>query len=127
MGATAIVAAAAAMTACAKKSPTQPVACTQVAVPAITVTVVDSATGAPKLFTGLWARAKEGSYSDSVALNLGDKLKGNVVMSLAYEHVGTLDVTVHADGYLNWELDRVAVNGDGCHPITANLTARLAH
>lgn len=113
--------------ACNKSSTAPIVACTQVAVPSLSITVVDSASGQPMLFTGLWARAKEGAYVDSVAVNLGDKLKGAVVIPLAYEHEGTLAVAVHADGYLLWTISGIGVMKDACHVKTVSLTARLAH
>lgn len=100
-------------------------ACTQVAVAGVTVTVVDSATGGPKLFTGLWARARTGSYVDSLGLDLGDVQKGAITMSLAYEHKGTYQVDVHADGYQLWTKSDVVVTGDQCHVTTVALTARL--
>lgn len=112
-------------TACTNTALDPRFACTLVAVPGLAVTVMDSLTGKPKVFTGLWARARDGVYADSLGVDLGDVVKGSVTISLAYEHKGTFNVAVHADGYQLWTATGVVVTADECHVQTVSLTARL--
>lgn len=97
--------------------------CTTVAVPAISITVIDSVTRAG-LFQGTTVRAIDGSYIDSVTMteNPGADI---VPISLAFEHAGTFRVTVTHPGYIAWIATDVRVKKDGCHVQTAQLTADL--
>jgi hypothetical protein len=97
--------------------------CTAQAVPAITVLVVDSLTNRTPPFIGVWARARDGAYSDSTASWFTSQ--GGLRLSLAYEHRGTLDVTVQVTGYRPWQKSGVVVTGDKCHVTTVLLTARV--
>ena len=113
--------------ACSRASSTDPggIICTAIAVAGINVTVVDSATGQPAAFAGLWVRAKEGSYTDSSTMSFTDGQTGAVRMALTYERAGTYAVTVHANGYQDWNKSGVVVTKDACHVIGVQLTARL--
>ncbi len=117
---------AVASAACFWKSATEPVYCTTEARPAIALTVVDSLTNQPALFQNLWATARDGTYRDSVAVNLGDVQKGNVTVWLADERAGVYTVSAKADGYQLWSKSGVTVTRDVCHVTTVSLTARLA-
>ena len=101
------------------------VVCTAIAAAGLNVTVVDSLTGQPTAFSGLWARAREGSYTDSSAMAFTDVQTGAVRMALAYERAGTYVVTVHAAGYADWTKAGVTVTKGVCHVTGVLLTARL--
>ena len=109
------------------KSTTGPggVACTTLAAAGLNITVVDSLTGQPSAFAGLWARAKDGAYTDSSATAFVEQPAGTVRMALAYERPGNFAVTVHASGYQDWTKSGVTVTKDVCHVIGVQLTARL--
>lgn len=100
------------------------VVCTTEARAAISITVVDSLTGQPTAFTGLFARAVDGTYADSASFftNPGS---GAVSTGLAYERKGTYAVTVGAAGYQNWVKTGVNVTAGECHVNGVLLTARL--
>ncbi|GDX86472.1 hypothetical protein LBMAG44_03850 [Gemmatimonadota bacterium] len=119
-------AALALMLACGR-SATDPggIVCTTEARAAINLAIVDSLTGAAAAFTGLWGRAVDGAYRDSSAFAFVNPQTGAVTLGLAYEHAGTLAVTVHANGYRDWQKS-VVVTKDVCHVIGVQLTARLA-
>jgi hypothetical protein len=98
--------------------------CTTIAVPAISVTVVDSVTHAG-LSVGTTVRAREGTYSDSVTIS-GIPGDADILgIGLAFEHAGIFRVTVTHPGYIAWTVDNVRVTKDGCHVQTAKLTAEL--
>lgn len=115
-----------AVAAVACRAPADPgFACTTEARAGINVTVVDSLTGKAESFTGLWLRARDGSYVDSTTMAFPDAM-GQMRMAAAYERKGTYAVTVHADGYRDWSKLNVVVTADRCHVIPVQLTARLA-
>ena len=89
------------------------------------LTVVDSVTGAPAALVGLWARARDGSYTDSSGFMYTDSQTGATRIALAFEHAGTFAVTVHAPGYQEWTKSGVVVTKDVCHVIGVQITARL--
>jgi len=121
--------AAIAIGAAACTSPTGPsngIICTAIAAAGINITVVDSLTGAPAAFTGLWARAVDGAFRDSTASAFTNPQAGTVTMALAWERRGTFTVTVHADGFRDWNKTGVVVTADECHVTGVQLTARMA-
>lgn len=99
--------------------------CTAIAVAGVNLTIVDSLTNAPAAFTGLWARAREGTYVDSTTFMLTNPSTGAVTTALAYERKGTYVVTVKANGYQEWTKSGVTVTSDVCHVIPVQLTAKL--
>lgn len=98
--------------------------CTTEARAAISLTVVDSLTGQPAAFTGLFARAVDGTYVDSASFFTSPG-SGAVSTGLAYERKGTYTVTVGAAGYQNWVKTGVNVTAGECHVNGVVLTARL--
>ena len=102
-----------------------PIACTEEARSAVSLSIVDSLSGKGDSLGGLWARAVDGAYRDSTANGFHHQQAGAVIMALAYERPGTYAVTVHATGYQDWSKSGVVVGHDECHVITAQLTARL--
>lgn len=97
-----------------------PIACTAQSVPAVAVTVRDSAKGT---LVGRGARilAKEGAFADTaLGTNTCDCL-----YSLARERPGIYTMTVEQQGYCIWSQPNVSVGRDVCHVQTASLTARL--
>ena len=103
------------------------VVCTEEARAGITLTIVDSLTGTADGLAGLWARAVAGAYRDSTTVNFGNSETGTANMALAYEHAGTFVVTVHANGYGDWNKVGVVVPAGICHVTGVILTARLVH
>lgn len=106
-------------------APRDGVICTALAVAAINVKVLDSATSVGLSFQNLWARAREGSYMDSSHVSFtiaGDAPK---TFGLAYERAGVYDVAVKASGYREWTKSGVVVTHDECHVVPVLLTARL--
>ena len=101
------------------------IVCTTEARAGINLTIVDSLTGSPAAFTGLWARVVDGAYRDSTSFPFTNPQTGAVTMALAYERRGTFAVTVHANGYRDWNTVGVVVTGDECHVTGALLTARM--
>ena len=97
-----------------------PIACTLQAVPAVAVTVRDSAAGT---LVGRGARivAKDGAFADTARAT--DTYDGPY--DLARERPGTYTVTVEQQGYRIWSQPNVSVGRDACHVRTASLTARL--
>jgi hypothetical protein len=97
-----------------------PVACNQQAVPAISVSVQDSASGTP---AGRGARiiAKDGAFADTARATASY----DGPYPLALERRGTYTVTVEQQGYRTWSQSGVSVSQDRCHVRTAALTAKL--
>ncbi|MDA1080669.1 MAG: hypothetical protein O2973_03175 [Gemmatimonadetes bacterium] len=110
---------------CAKSLTDPGFACTAVAIAGVYVTVQDRLTDSPPPFTGLWARARDGTYVDSTTMSFPSSVVGAVSVPLAYERTGTYTVTVHVDGYQEWERTGVVVTEDECHVIPVSLNARL--
>lgn len=93
--------------------------CTLVAVPAISVAVVDSVNNTP---AGRGAKivARDGVYADTARFTASDGPYG-----LAYERAGTYTVSVQQQGYRLWSISGINVSRDECHVRTMPLTARL--
>jgi len=93
-------------------------ACTDIAVPGLSVTVVDSASG-DTLPPPSVVVAKDGAYADTAgSINAPH-------YSLVYERKGTYVVTVTHAGYSSWHRSGVVVTADRCHVQTVQLTAKL--
>jgi hypothetical protein len=82
--------------------------CTTMAVPAISVTVVDSVTGA-SLSQGTTVRVRDGLFSDSVTVAGSPGDTERIAIGLAYERAGTYQVTVSHPGFVDWAVDNVRV------------------
>ena len=98
--------------------------CTTIAIPAVTVDILDSLSGA-LLPTESIAYARDGGFVDSTVVP--PPRPGFVFQpaALAIERPGTYEVTVRSTGYRDWRQSGVRVRDDGCHPRTARLVARL--
>jgi hypothetical protein len=99
--------------------------CTAVAVAGINVQVLDDATGLGLSFNNLWARARDGNFTDSSMVAFTIAANAPRVFGLAYERAGTYEVTVRASGYREWKQSNVVVTSDQCHVVPVRLTARL--
>jgi hypothetical protein len=87
--------------------------CTEQFAAGITVSPIDSVTGAP--VAGATAIARDGAFVDSTTdLNM-----------IAGERAGTYSVTVRKTGYATWLRSGVNVTRDECHVKTVSLTAKL--
>lgn len=97
----------------------EPVVCTDEAVPSIHVEIRDSVTNA---LVGAGARviAADGSYADTAfASSHAD------VVSLAHERPGNYTVTVAQTGYQVWNHSAIQVRRGICHVQTVAVVARL--
>jgi len=91
--------------------------CTDNAIPAITVTIVDALTSQP-IPGGALVIARDGAYADTAA---GQP----PLYFMAYERSGTYSVSVASPGYRPWNLEGLVVMRDRCHVKTVPLAARL--
>jgi len=97
--------------------------CTTMPIPAISVTVVDSLSGAP-LAPGSTVRARDGAYADSLVVP-ADTNSTPFPIGLALERAGVYQVSVSHPGYRDWSAVNVRTSKAGCHVRTAVLIARL--
>jgi hypothetical protein len=114
---------------CGRENPVEPIddniACTAIAVAGVDVKVLDAATGLPLSFRNLWARVREGSYTDSAMVSLTFANNAPQHFALAYERAGTYDLTVGASGYQTFYVGSVVVKSDLCHVTPVSITALL--
>ncbi len=101
-----------------------PRVCTTNAVPALSVYVRDSASGA-SVVLGATVIARSGTYMDSVTVDSIGRPPADFPVALASEHPGYFDVTVRQAGYRDWLRRNVRVSADDCHVQTVTLTALL--
>lgn len=92
------------------------VICTDEAVPAVQVAVVDSVSGGAVLDPLVWVR--DGAFQDT--LDVFDGMAMGV-----HERAGTYEVHVDHESYAPWVRSGVTVTENDCHVITRELTARL--
>lgn len=94
--------------------------CTTEAVPALSVTVVDSIAGA-NLAPEALVWASDGAFVDTLqAFVEGVPYVG------AFERAGRYTVVAELEGFETWSRENVLVEDDGCHVATREVTARLA-
>ena len=102
-------------------------ACTEDFRYGLTVTVIDSATGAPPASAVFIARS--GTFVDSAGPRAPApvSLAGPplLLFASAGERPGSYDLTVRAPGYADWSRTGVIVTADACHVILTEVTARL--
>ena len=99
------------------------IACTTVFVPGVTVTFIDSVSGATGGLLNAWGAAHEGTYTDSV---LATGLPTQLIANLAGERVGTYVVTAGATGYKTQSFAGVTVvKLNSCHVKTVLINAKL--
>ena len=100
--------------------------CTEEARRAVDVEVLEAGTDQ---FIAAIARGilRDGSYEDSLQVvgSRGSDPAEETTLGGAYERVGTYEVHLVADGHAPWDTTGVEVVSDGCHVVTARLTARL--
>ncbi len=109
------------LSACSQNSP-QPRVCTALFAYGITVTVVDSVTGAPAA-SGAVLVARDGAYTDSVPTP--GSWPNTSSVAGAGERAGTYTVTILKPGYKPWTQTGVTVTKDECHVRGVALTAKL--
>jgi hypothetical protein len=93
-------------------------ACTDISIPGIRVTVLDSLTGNPLNTGDVHVVVQDGTYADSTRATEA---------WLAYDRTGTYTVQVIAPGYRLWQRSNIRVRKEesGCHVETVDLLARL--
>lgn|SRR5688572_3770758 len=96
--------------------------CTLIALPGVTVTVVDSATNAP-VEGDVIVVATHGPYADTAVVP--PLLNGTRTAFLAEERAGFYRVEVRAPGYATWTSPLLHVVQEDCHVRTVAVTARL--
>lgn len=118
-------------TATAKSSRTRPAVleatgtltllCQMYAAAGVTLTLVDSVSGAAPSGPGtVLLKVTDGTYSDSLRT-----LTLIGFWGAAFERVGTYTATVDADGYQPWRKDGIVVTRGLCHVRPVSVTARL--
>jgi len=98
---------------------TGPIACTEIFVYGLSVTVVEEGTGTP-LADGATLTLRDGDYVESTT----ESFDGRTMMG-AGERAGTYVVTVSREGFHTWAATDVVVTADECHVIPVALTAEL--
>ena len=96
--------------------------CTALFAYGISVSVIDSASGAAA-GAGATVVASEGPYADSVVVPL--TASPSFPIGLAGERAGTYLVTVRKSGYRNWRRSDVVVTKDECHVKGVAVTAKI--
>lgn len=99
-----------------------PAVCTTEAAPAVSVTVLDSATNGPLPPIALTVSAATSSFADTVS---HDQALPGLVTGLAHERAGTYRVGVVAPGYRPWSVSGVKVTRGECGVRTAPIVAKL--
>ena len=104
-----------------------PVACTLVAVSAVSVYVKDAGTGA-SIASGSTLVLRDGTFADSTTVPASHPELDAVPIATpgTYERVGTYEVTVRKPGYASMSWSGVVVTKDECHVRPVVLTAQLA-
>lgn len=100
--------------------------CTDIAIPGISLSVIDSITGA-SLEHGATGRARDGAFVDSLVVTSDTTNSPSFPIPLALERAGVYAVSVSRAGYRDWSASNVRVTKDACHVRTATLVARLVH
>ena len=105
------------------------IACGDVRVAAIGVSVQDSVTGARFPFHDLTMLATDGAFRDSLIVSaIVDPGPGTTpTFPLAWERPGTYQVSVAVNGYATWITSGIVVLQNGCHVATQRVTAKLVH
>lgn len=102
-----------------------PFACTDEARASVSVTVLDSVSGAP-LGRGVSVVLQDGAWVDSTLFGDAPFWDGMpLTTERAYERPGTYAVRVHRRGYASWTRNGVVVTQGPCHVNGVALTARL--
>jgi len=102
--------------------PSEPVVCTALYAYGITVTVVDSLSGAP-VGAGATVIATDGAYADTVTHHAGSA--NDFPFGTAGERAGTYAVTVLKSGYDAWTRSGITVTRNVCHVNGVAITAKL--
>jgi len=116
-----IFAAVAASASCSRRA-SEPIACTMLYAYGLTVTVVDSSSGAPG-GAGATVIATDGAYSDTVTHAPGSS--NEFTFGLAGERAGTYTVTVIKSGYDVWTRSGITVTKNVCHVNGVAITAKI--
>ena len=105
---------------CGQSAPPAGIGCTALAAAGLGVSLTDSLTGVSSGFTNVLIVARAATYADTVFL-----AEYTDTVPLAYEHRGTVQVTVRADGYALWLKNGITITGDVCHVHEEFVSARL--
>lgn len=103
---------------CALYHNDEPALCGDVAVPALSITVLDADTQSPVPAT---VTLTDGSY----VTELGPEASFDGVYQAAHERAGTYDIEVRSDGYAPERLEDVVVAEGGCHVVTEEVIVSL--
>ena len=102
--------------------PVAPAICSDEYVYGLEIIVVDAGTGGPAAL-GAIAVVSDGDYIENALCE--DRGPLGVAALAAGERAGTYDITIDAEGYLEWSRDNVRVTEDRCHVKTVRIIAEL--
>ena len=97
------------------------VVCTVTPLPAIQLTVVDSASGQSAPLHAVNITVRMGALRDSLFVPSFDAGAPPFTVGIGYERAGSYDLTVTASGYRDWGRVGIVVGHDLCHVITVNV------
>jgi hypothetical protein len=101
------------------------VGCTLIAVPGISVSLVDSLTNSPIPVRAATIVATDGAYADTI---FGTALAPDATdtnAGIAYERSGTYTLKVVVAQYREWVKSGIRVTEDQCHVETVSIIARI--
>lgn len=101
------------------------VECKSILIPAISLALEDAETGAAVVSDDITVVFTDGSFADT--LRFSSTAENPRGATLHHDRPGTYDIEVRAAGYSLWTQNdvRVDADGDGCHAVTAEITATL--
>lgn len=111
---------------CDEKPTTDGITCTANVAPAITIDVIDKATGdfiacdAKAVIEDTGFSVEIPSYVDAYG-----ECDNTHTLQVAHERSGVYDVHVFKDGYLDWSMYSIEVTSDICHVNTVHIIAEL--
>lgn len=98
--------------------------CTTMGVPALTVSLVDAATGQPIISgEGMVVATSGDAFADTIRFSSGRRPGSTVGLALEKDGVYVLEVAM--DGYATWIKEDIRVESGACHVETEAVTVRL--
>jgi len=106
------------------ETPNSEVVCTTVVVPAISITVIDKASG-NTISCGATAIIEDTNFSEEISNPASKQCDNSILLHGAYEREGIYNVHVFKEGYLDWSEYNIEVKANVCHVETVTIEAAL--